>query len=452
MMEVVNKKRRKVSMKKKRSWRKHIDTKDVDSFLENERLEERLGAPFTKRSDNDLFVVDTMKEEPADKGLTTEKEKRRSLLKSQELRCLAVLKPHTAVPDPIAKRNRVKSLEERKNPITRRLERERKLVGDLKLKEKLAAKNKEFTAARRLDKPKRGEFNSDVWNENKKAVIPGVDNQWLTSDTTRHTLANQGVRKRKIPTSVLKKPSEIPALDVPHPGTSYNPSYDDHQDLLRQVVKKEMKLMKEEAHLNRVTNKMFQKVSIEQRDKIWLQESSEGLPLNQKAKKLVKETENEENSIVKSVNPPVKNVKKTLIQKRKQKEQRKLALRLKHNKIEKKKISDIYKLEALKKHITTKEKKLQALREKRHKIKEIKAREPKTLSKVKFEPLELDFKLSEELSGNLRNSNPTGNLLMDRFKSFQQRNIVAPSKRVLKLNKANVKRFVKPDHKMDWEK
>jgi Nop53 (60S ribosomal biogenesis). len=36
-------KKKRVSKKNKKSWRKHTDTKDVDAFLDEKRLEERLG-------------------------------------------------------------------------------------------------------------------------------------------------------------------------------------------------------------------------------------------------------------------------------------------------------------------------------------------------------------------------------------------------------------------------
>lgn len=73
--------------------------------------------------------------------------------------------------------------------------------------------------------------------------------------------ANEGIRKRKIPATLHKKPSVVSPIEIPHPGTSYNPSYDDHQKLLHEVADEEQKLMKEEAHLNRVTTKMFKKVN-----------------------------------------------------------------------------------------------------------------------------------------------------------------------------------------------
>jgi len=50
-------KKHKVSKKTKKSWR-NIDIKDVDAFLEDNRLEERLGIPFSERTDVQLFTID----------------------------------------------------------------------------------------------------------------------------------------------------------------------------------------------------------------------------------------------------------------------------------------------------------------------------------------------------------------------------------------------------------
>lgn len=255
MKEAVSKKR-KVSKKTKRSWRKHVDTKDVDHFLEEKRLEERLGAPFSERSDTELFAVDKIPE--VEKVLST-KQQRRIALKAKEPVCFAILKPHSAVPDPISKRNRVKTPEERKNPITRRIEAAKRLNGQLKLKEITSIKDKALAEKKRANKQKLGDFNKDIWLEDEKPRLD-LTSEWLTSDTIRHTLANTGAKKKRVPLSVYKKPSVVPAVEAPHPGISYNPSYADHQDLLANVAEKEIKLMKEEAHLERVTTRMFKKV------------------------------------------------------------------------------------------------------------------------------------------------------------------------------------------------
>lgn len=66
--------------------------------------------------------------------------------------------------------------------------------------------------------------------------------------------------------SKAKKKSPIAAIEPPHPGTSYNPSFKDHQELLSKIAEKETGLIKQEEHLRRVTGDMFKKVTAKQKD------------------------------------------------------------------------------------------------------------------------------------------------------------------------------------------
>lgn len=60
----------------------------------------------------------------------------------------------------------------------------------------------------------------------------------------------------------MKHKTKVAAIETPHPGTSYNPSFKDHQDLLKEVADNEKKIMKEEEHLARVTKTIFKKASV----------------------------------------------------------------------------------------------------------------------------------------------------------------------------------------------
>jgi hypothetical protein len=65
------------------------------------------------------------------------------------------------------------------------------------------------------------------------------------------------------------------------------------------------------------------------------------------------------------------------------------------------------------------------------------------------------FQLSEELTGSLKSLKPEGNLLTDRFKSMQKRNIIETRvKQKIVKNKRKRKLVVKRNYKMgfDWEK
>ncbi|EZA54036.1 hypothetical protein X777_05885 [Ooceraea biroi] len=453
MVDIINTaktKKHKVSKKTKKSWRKHVDINDVDAFLDNKRLEERLGAPFSERPDSELFTID--KNASATKPVKSAKREARLALKSKEPRCFASLKPHTKVPDPISKRNRVRTKEERMSSVLRQREAERKMKGILKLKEKVVLKNRALAKAAAAKRPKRGEITGDAWQVTKNDLLPEKVTDWMSSDSLRHTIKHLGVNKRKVPSSLGKKPSILPAVEAPHPGTSYNPSYTDHQELLHEIAQKELELIKQEKHLDRVTTQMFKKIPLNKRDEYMMKEMSEGLPninkttVNSKSAQEDQEEEEEDSSVVGN-DKTVKNIKKTLVQRRKQREQKQEANERALMKCEKKKLSDVYKLNILQKQIEAKEKKEELLRQKRMKKCERESTMPRTLGRIKFEPMDSDFQLMEELTGNLRNCKPSMNLLKDRYKSLQQRNIVAPTKR----EKAKMKKFVKPDHKIDLD-
>lgn len=89
---------------------------------------------------------------------------------------------------------------------------------------------------------------------------------WINTVTKRHTLKNQGKASKRITRSEYKEKSVLPSIEIPHPGTSYNPSLADHQDLLNAVAKIEKDIMKEEEHLNRVTKDMKKKFSAAKKD------------------------------------------------------------------------------------------------------------------------------------------------------------------------------------------
>jgi len=439
-------KKHKVSKKTKKSWRKYINVKDVDAFLDNNRLEERLGVPFSERTDTQLFINDKTDVT----GNVISKRAARLALKNKEPRCFASLKSHTCVPDPISKRNRVKTKEECVNSLLRQRKVNKKAKDIHKLKEKEVLKNGILAKAVSINCPKRKKRENDIWNDTNN-LLPEIVTEWMSSDSIRHTISHLGIKKRKIP-SLHKKPSVLPAVEIPHPGTSYNPSYDDHQELLHEVAQKELELMKQEEHLDRVTTQMFKKISLKERDKYMMKEMSEGLLMNQTSNfKLIKEDHKEEDdsSITKANAKSMK--KKTLVQRRKQREQKQAANKRASNKLEKKKVSDIYKLKILQKQIETKEKKQEFMRHKRMKKHEKESLMPKNLSKIKFEPIDPDFQLAEELTGNLRNCKASKNLLKERYKSLQQRNIIAPTIIKLKRDKAKVKKFVKPDHKINLD-
>jgi len=257
IIDTTKTKKRKVSKKTKKSWRKHIDINDVNEFLGKQRCKEQMS--HVNSLDTQLFKLDNNRSIVKPEKIT--KRDIRLALKNKEPICFSFLKPLTQVPDPITKRNRVRTKEERMNSILRQREVERKMKGILKLKEKQALKNRALAQAAKKDKYKIGDINNDIWQvSSTDDLLPENVSEWMSSDGIRHTMKHLGINKRKRPLSLDKKPSILPAVEAPHPGTSYNPSYVDHQELLQQIAQDELKLIKTEKHLDRVTTHMFKKV------------------------------------------------------------------------------------------------------------------------------------------------------------------------------------------------
>lgn len=67
---------------------------------------------------------------------------------------------------------------------------------------------------------------------------------------------------------------------------------------------------------------------------------------------------------------------------------------------------------------------------------------PRRLARRKFEDEEIQVEDSPEALGNLRKVKPLGSILVDRFKSLQKRNIIAPTVRRMprKLRLTKVKK------------
>ncbi|XP_022905580.2 ribosome biogenesis protein NOP53 [Onthophagus taurus] len=429
-------KKKRISKKKKSSWRK-TDIKDVEEFLEDQRLEERLGQPFSTLKDEEFFSIDVA---PQVENLT--KREKRKIKAAAPPKCYPMLQPHTKVPDPISKRNRVRTKEERKCPILKKKEQEMKLKGILKKKELQRISDRQRSQDKKEIEEENEKEVRDIWDEND-----GKDDEWIDKLTKRHTLRGVGKLTKVIPRMKNTLNGVLPKVEAPHPGMSYNPSYEDHQDLLKEVADKELKFIKEQQHLDRVTKDIFKKVSATQNEKNWMKEMSQGLPNPNKSEN--KSSTKQHKSPYESVNPPVVNKKKTLKQRRKIKEQAELKENIKKAKIEKKKIADIYKLKFINSKIEKDEKFKEIKQRKRLVTKKLKQKETKRLGKVKFDEPDLDFNLGQEITGNLRNIKSEGSLLKDRFQSMQKRNILDVTKRHIH-KRGKKKTFVKNSFK-NWE-
>merc|ERR1712154_519871 len=112
---------------------------------------------------------------------------------------------------------------------------------------------------------------------------------------------------------------------------------------------------------------------------------------------------------------------------------------------------EISRLKSIKKELKSEEALAAENEEKRKVAKEEKMSGPLKLSNYNYEPQEIEIKLSDELTGNLRNLEQEGSLLEDRFKSMQRRNMIEVRVKQKTVRKLKRKKIEKRGHRMGWE-
>lgn len=435
------KKKKRVSKRNKSAWRKHVDITDVEDYLDDQRLDQILG-PVSQKTNEELFKIDTT---PNEVKLTTRQ--RRKLRILEPAKCYSALNPQSQVPDPVGKRSSVRLKEQRQ---------EKMIISDVikaKKQQKFVTKQRNIEKNIKVNKAKL-DAEYDVWTTDLSLVgnndvdIDVRNDSWVSGDAERHLMHGPGKRSKIVPKTVGKKPLGVSSIEIPHPGMSYNPSYKDHQDLLRKISENEKIVIKAEQHINRVTKQMFRKISPDEKYNDWVAEMSQGIPtLDPSVEAQISETIDD--SPV-SFNPAVVNKKKTLKQRRKHKLEQKKQHEKTLEKREKRKVTSIHRLKFLETHM----KKLDAKSEVKQgkKVKKLEAGKTavKRLGRTKFEEPGLEFNLAKDIAGNLRNVKKEGNLLADRWTSLQKRNLIEVTQ--IRMNKtARVKRFTKVGHKEDWK-
>jgi len=420
-----------------------------------------LGGAFDERADDELFVVDKGQEEEGEKAaLTTNRAARKKAAAEKPLRCHQNLAPE--VPQ-----EKHQTPGQRRNPITVAKEKKLQEQGIVKAKAKLAKKHRQaankIRAATTLERStrRRTNFDFDLWDEKEdKDAAKIKSNEWLEGDTKTQNLIGLRKKKAKVPKDLTAKTSKVAAVETPDGGESYNPSYKDHQDLLLKATLTELKKEKAERKVDYHTTNMLPKKAPTEEEQV--KELTEGLfdededvseeDEDQEANENGKQEGNDDNEEEegKKANKP-----KTKQQKRKERARKAKETKAMQQKKAKLLEQDFMRLKSIKKQLKAGEAATAEKQVKKEQKKAEKESQAGTLSNHKFEEPDLDLKLSEELTGNLRNLKPEGNILMDRYKSLQKRNVIETRVRQkIKKKPKNRKIVEKRNHKMgfDWEK
>jgi len=247
---------------------------------------------------------------------------------------------------------------------------------------------------------------------------------------------NSAIDKKR----VLNKTSEVKAIEIPHPGFSINPTFGDHQDLLRQTLDIELKAIKIEEKINRAT--MVPRTAVKEDQSLIQGENDD-------------DDEEVVDAELDDDKKPILTKSKTKKQRRKETESKETKHSLKEAKQTKVRESDVYTLKKIKRDIAkTEQKQKEKLMKKVAKKTEETRVGQKALSKWKFQPEKLNPLLSDELTSRMLDVKGQGqkSLLFDRFKSLQKRNILEVRVRQPMKRKNKKIRYTRATDKEEWEK
>ncbi|XP_063793922.1 ribosome biogenesis protein NOP53 [Pseudophryne corroboree] len=410
-------KRKRVNRNKKKNWKVHSDVRDVEEFLDDVRLQERTaGGLLADKEDESLFFLDTVK--PVKAAVKIKK-------RNRPLKIDLILQLDSKVPPPkditshqVPNGRKLKRKREREERLEKRgiLPRPERLLR-AQLNSKPAAKDGGN------NDPSRGFY--DLWAEKNPldSALEGKDH-WYLEQTKKSRV--------KRPEKLKNKPSQLPAVEVPAPGASYNPTYESHQALLLRAHELELKTVKEEEKVQR-------QVKLPPRAELPTEESK----LQELCEGLVEESDHdgsgeEESKEQKSVSLHQRE-RKTERQRKKEKEAKFLKARQEVEKTERLRRQGLFQLKSL--HSMMKSRQAEQLRRKklRDEKREAKALLPRRLGRLKYKEPAIDLQLSDELTDSLRKLKPEGSVARDRFKSFQKRSLIEPRERAKFKRRLKVK-------------
>ncbi|KAI8902673.1 ribosome biogenesis protein Nop53/GLTSCR2 [Globomyces pollinis-pini] len=410
------------SRKGKKSWRKNVDIQDVEHQLDELRTEERLGGQIHQLPSTDLFFTDTLGDDNV-----------RIAIKNKTLKIDELFTSTSKISPLVSKKSKNSTVNVDNGFKVRKISKivKLKIERDALKKRKsgeLIGSSLEAKANKRKEKLhsaklKKGGF--DLWGENE------LDN---SIDPSNDYLEPTKPKKVKKPIVADSRPKSIPAVQIAHPGVSYNPSEEAHLAAIEIAAAVEFKKM-------------------EERDAI-LQDLSYPAELDLLEDETFFDDDENEDDITDQPEQVTELAMKKLPKAKtrqdlnRQKRHKELLAKEKAAKAAKALEKQLNKIQELEKEIaseaTNKERLLTA---KKELLALQDATRTKKLSRHKFRPKSMEIQLKDELADSLRVLKPEGNLIHDRFKSLEARNMIETRLPVKKQRRYKLKEVESHDYK-----
>ncbi|KAH8990727.1 tumor suppressor protein Gltscr2 [Lactarius akahatsu] len=389
------------SRKGKKAWRKNVDIEDLEETLEALRDEERtLGSTLQKRTDSELFVVDTKGDDKVRKSLPR--------FSRASLRSHQIITHRSAVPAVYAR--------PRKSLVSAR-DKERLL--------RIARKDRRGPLNSIVD-PSQPGAGSALLELSEAVKKSGQYDVW-----SAETALNAGAKVKAPDVPHPRTAIALPAVPAPHAGTSYNPPEAAHTTLLLAAHEAELRRVQEAEALEATKLRI-----LGARNADGGEGGARGMLIDKPGDDPAEDRSEREPESTNAVKH------NTAVPLRKTKQQRRKAEKLRAEKhalvertLRKRLHASVDSAKSLRKAADkTRAARARAAEERRVKREALLAQSGlagQKLGKHVVREGEVDVQLGEELSESLRGLQPTGNLFRDRYLSMQHRALVEPRGPVL---------------------
>lgn len=306
-----------------------------------------------------------------------------------------------------------------------------------KLKQPLVGKHPPTKVVKKKERSLTGRVFNDLWaDEDKKDEISKLkeEQEYRLNPRTRP------------PPRVFNKPNLVPAIDLPHSGSSYNPSKHHYEQLAKKIVKKEKEKALKDAKLQ--DEEASKKKCVATVDQQFMEEMSQGLDDDDEGFDDQEDEDMEKKETTKN-SATTSDGRKSTRQRNKEKKAKILRIKSAQKKVAKQKASRELGIKKLLRQLKEEEVKTQArvkVREARLKRQILEGKEGKKFVTGKGEiPWKEEvIALPSDLKGNLRSVKMEGNLLKDRFNSLIRRSLIEPRvKATAKSRETNKKSSLK---------
>lgn len=168
---------------------------------------------MSEKTNDELFTIDTAPKKKKQKKIGLTLKEKRQKLRDSIPKCFSSLLNDSKVTDPITKRNRVRTKDERKHFIAKSIEEAKEAKGIVKksVLRSLADHKRSLAAAEsRRRANKQQVFDKDIWEMGTLAEQrTDFKSDWIDEKVTAHNIVNTGTPVCSVPTSAFHKRSKL---------------------------------------------------------------------------------------------------------------------------------------------------------------------------------------------------------------------------------------------------